>query len=138
MLVKNRVILQTVAALRRLDGNDKEHYKFSGLTSLTFARNLRRLGEALEEIEKQRRELVFKNKLGQNTDKDGNPAPDKPESVHTFQNEWTEVLEGETEIVIALLKRGQLLLDTNSIPISILAEIDWLLVPEEEAPAPGK
>lgn len=133
MKVKNSIILDTLRAFCALDGLEKERFKFPPLTMLAMARNIRRLKDAAEDIERTRQQLIRDHGVGKCDDK-GNRVPDAPEKLRAFNDEYQLVLDAEDELSLTRLKVKELKLDTNNIPVTVLAELDWLLV-DEEPPA---
>lgn len=121
MLFKNKQILEMNQALRQVD-----NFKFSGLFRYTLAKNLRRLSEAVSVLEEVRKKLGEERKMW-NTDDKGAPIPDKNDVIKDFESEWNKLLNAETEIVLTMITTKDLDLDTNAIPVTVLAAIDCLI-----------
>lgn len=121
MLFKNKQILEMNQALRQVD-----NFKFAGIFRYTLAKNLRRLSEAVSDLEETRKKLGADRKMWK-TDEKGAPIPDKNEDIKDFENEWTKLLNAETEIVLTMITIKDLDLDVNAIPVTVLAAIDCLI-----------
>jgi hypothetical protein len=130
MKVRNSIILETLRALVALDGLEKERFKFAPLTMLAIARNIRRLKDVSEDIERIRQELIREHGVGKSDEK-GNRIPDPPEKIRAFNDAYQQVLDAEEEIVLSRIKVKELKLEANNIPVTVLAELDWLLLDEE-------
>jgi len=121
MLVKHLTVINSVLALRRLDGS-----KFDSIALLHIARNLRRLTECAGDIERVR--VGLQQKYGV-TDKDA----DSGKPIWTaYASEWQQFIEKETEIHIHLMTVKDLNLTANQIPVTALAALDWMIEPESD------
>lgn len=125
MKVNNRTVLNTVAALRRLDGDKDRTFKFSALTSYQLAKMLRRLQDSADLVDKLRTDLAKKHGIGLKRAQDEDPM-----ALAAFSEDFNQILDQETEITPISLKLGELNLETNLIPVSVIAALDWLIVEE--------
>ena len=126
--VKNKVIVATTHALRVLDGNEKERFKFSGTFMYAMSKNIRRLTEITEDLEKSRQALVRKHDLGKKKNEKGQIVKDDVDVLQRFQDEYDALMDQESEVVVTKFKLGELNLETNNIPISALAALGWLIL----------
>jgi len=126
MRVKNRIVLETLRALSTLDGGEKERFKFSPLTLLSLARNVRRLKDTAEDIERTRQQLVRDYGVGK-WDEKGNRIPDSSEKLRAFNDAFQQVLDVEADVDLFRIKIKELRLEQNNIPVTALAALDWLL-----------
>jgi hypothetical protein len=134
MRISNRVVFTTIAALRALDGTKESPIKLSGLTQLAIAHNLRRLSERASDLEKARKKIA--EDVGfTGIDLQAKIIP--PETLaafRKFESEWTNTLNGTTDIVITRFTTDDLNLEKNEIPRSVVSDLLWITELKEEPP----
>jgi hypothetical protein len=113
MLLKNLLIEEVVNGIKALDGTKEQRFKFKATTLYSLAKNLRRLVDAANDLNEARMKSVKANGL----DLD----PKNPEKLIKFQDEWRDLMRGETEIVLTLIGLSELNLEENNIPVTSLA-----------------
>jgi len=133
MKIKNRRLLESVSALKTLDNpGDKERNKFGAVMTYQLAKNLRRLSDAAMDLETARKSLVKQFGIGQVDEK--GPVKEDPVKLKAFQEEWAKLMEEDTELVVSTFKINNFDLQTNKIPIWVLATLDWMII-DEPTPA---
>jgi recombinational DNA repair ATPase RecF len=128
MRVKNKNIQSTVQALNALDGNKDRMFKFSATTTYQLAKMLRRLKEEAETIEAARVNLLKKHGLYQR----GQAGEADQAALAAFSDDYNQLIEAESDVTVTSFKLGEFNLETNQIPVSVLAAIDWLIIDEEK------
>lgn len=124
MIIQHKLILELADALSRLDGAGDTPYKFGPKTRYALAKNLRLLRSKAEDMDKARVGIV--REIWPN----GGAVKDTPE-FDRFSEQWN-VLLNSTEEIPGLMKFqfGELQLDINSIPVTVLANLGPLIIEE--------
>lgn len=122
MQLKNKQILEAASGLQRVD-----NFKFTGIFRYTLAKNLRRLSEAVSDLEDTRKKLGSDRNMWQKRDDKGNTLPDDPKVIKEFEDEWSKLMAADTEIVLTMITVKDLDLDVNAIPVTVIAAIDCLI-----------
>ena len=137
--IKVAQLLESAEALRFITGINKaevSRFAFKAKAKQLLSKRLRTVTEMLDEVEKDRQEMLKKHGITQETDKDGKPK-DSKESIDKFNKEWTQEYTQQTVIVECGKIQADLLdLDKNDIPTSHLAALDWLFEFSEETETP--
>lgn len=124
MKVKRSEILMLNNALAQLDNtaSDKETvaYKFSAKVMYSLYRNLTKVRQMVEDIEKIRIATVKKYI------KEGEQAV-SDKDMPKFSAEWHTFIEGEEEVSLEKVKLSELDLDKNSIPLYMLANLSIII-----------
>jgi len=141
MMLKNRQIYALTSAHEALDGAkdgaNVVRFKFSATTLYTLAKNLRRLADVVQDLEKTRTKL--QKKWGITDPKLDSTA--RAEATRSINEEWLELMEAETDIILSGISLSALKLDENNIPVTTLANLDFILIEDEsktDKPAKAK
>lgn len=125
MNVKCGTVLESLRALQSFDGNERERFKFAPSTMLAIARNIRRLKDAADDIERTRQQLIRDQGLGK-IDEKGIRIPDAPERLTAFHHAFQIVLDADVDLAVNILKAKDLRLEINNIPVTVLAALNWM------------
>lgn len=127
--VTNRQILQLQQLLGRLDpgtsdNRAKSAFSFKAKVAYAFARNLKRLKNVVEDLEKTRVDTFKKYRVGEEETLTG-------EAAKEFNKEFGEVLDETVDFKFHSVDINELELDKNNVNTEILAELlDTIVVGE--------
>jgi len=130
--VTNKHLIESVDALRMLDSKEqgnKPRFKFDRVVRVNLATKLRRLADAVEDLEKAKKEIRDENNYTGQMKENGQPV-DAPDVIKKVNDEWEAVLNAPTESDVSSMtkiKMSSLNLDVNQIEISVLATLSWLI-----------
>lgn len=123
-------LIESAEALRYIAGVDdatkRSRFQFKAKAKLLLSKRLRTVTGMLDEIEEQRKELLTEHKLPGKNGPDGKPE-DMTDNVAGFNKAWQTYGKEEILVECAVLDPELLDLDTNDIPASYLATLDWLI-----------
>lgn len=122
--ITNRRILASQRAIQHLDTLDEKHkplYRFQGgaIFRLALANRLRRLTDMAKDINDG--QVACARQLGYFGD-----GADNRDDGAKFNIAVSEMLDAEETFEMATLNLSALDLETNAIPMWVLAELDWL------------
>lgn len=126
MNLQHKTVIELVGALSKLDGAGESTYKFSAKTRYSLAKNLRILRGKVEDYDKVRVGIV--RAVWPN-----GATPDKKDTAEwdRFSAEWQNFLEATEEIEnLMRFQFGELNLDVNPIPVTVLASLGALIIEE--------
>lgn len=122
MKLTHRAVIELVAAHSALDGSKDNSYKFASKVRYSLSKNLRLLQTRAADIDKERTKIV------EDVSPNGPIKPETPE-MKEFQNRYFAFLQEEDDIPnLMQLKLEDLNLDSNQIPITVLAALGHILV----------
>ena len=123
-------LIESAEALRYIAGVDdatkRSRYSFKPKAKLLLSKRLRTVTGMLDEIEEHRKQLLTEHKLPGKNGPDGKPE-DMSEHIAAFNKTWQKYGKEEVVVECAMLEPELFDLDTNDIPASYLASLDWLI-----------
>lgn len=129
MKLLRSLIPQLADALLNMDGDPKKPFKYSVQTRYGLGKNLRILSTQVADFEKARQ-----GKIREIAPADHSIKPGTPEMVR-FSTEWDAFMEETVEVKgILCIKLADLNLDSNELPIAVIAKLGPILI-EDDAPS---
>ena len=116
MKLKNSQLQPLLDVLLKLEPEGKPPFVFSGKVRYNLARNLKRLGSALDELESLRVKMVRERLAPGETELAEDTRMD-------FIRLYSDVLDAETDIDLFTVSPTDLDLDKNQIPLVVLTQV---------------
>lgn len=128
MKLPHKTVIELTDALSRLDGVSPDTpYKFGPKVRYSLAKNLRILRRKVEDIDKARVALVREIWPGG----DGAKKDKDSAEFERFSSQWQAFLESEEDVDgLMRFQFGELQLDINNIPVTVLASLGPLILEE--------
>jgi hypothetical protein len=128
--MKNEDVFTLVNVLNQLDPpQGKSNWAFSAKTRWNLGKNLRRLSAALREIEEHRQKMIGDFGLTVVEGKDGK-ARLEGEKLREYERAFRSVLQEPSDVQLHQIDEGDLDLDKNQIPMTLLEPLIGTLIRE--------